>query len=248
MHLIIRKIKNHIKTHPRLYDLLNFIRPIESNMEKWLDSFSKVNNRNINFVQIGASDGLRWDNVRRFIIRDKWNGIFVEPLPDIFEMLKKNYSHLKNQKLIFVNVAVSSKNGESILWSYSDKFCDSLSFEDKLFYLRKSSFDKTHVEASLKNFDDIEDKMKCLHIRCMSLNSLVQEYWDSTKIDLILIDTEGHDDTIIRTIDFKVIRPKAICFESHNLGLRKQDIYDYLSEKGYKVSELNGDSVAVYNP
>lgn len=90
-------IKNHIKTKPWLYDVLNSKRPIVGEVEKWLENFSKNNHGQINFIQIGASDGLRWDPFRRFIIRDKWNGFFVEPLPNVFSILKNNYAYVKNQ-------------------------------------------------------------------------------------------------------------------------------------------------------
>lgn len=245
-HSMVGMIKNYIKTKPRLFDLLNSFRPIESPVERWLDEFSKANNKKVNFIQIGASDGLRWDPVRRFVIRDRWNGILVEPLPPVFEMLKSNYSYLhQRQNLIFVNAAISSKDERMFLfWSYSDEFLNQLSFEDKMYYLRKSSSEKDFVEATLKQFSTIEDKIKCFSVQCISVNSLVEKYWGNDKIDLILIDAEGHDDTIIRGIDFDKIHPKAVLFESHNLGGRQPEIYDFLSRKNYKVLDLGGDSVA----
>lgn len=119
--------------------------------------------------------------------------------------------------------------------------------EDRLFYLRKSSLDKKHVEASLQNFDNLEDKIKCFRVNCMSINDLIRQYIGEKEIDLILIDAEGHDDKIVRTIDFETICPKAILFEAHNLDTRKQDLYDFLGDKGYTVSDIGGDSVAVCN-
>ncbi len=243
---MIQMIKDYIKTKPRLYDLIHSIRPIESEVERWLDNFSHINNKPVHFIQIGASDGLRWDPIRRFVIRDGWIGIFVEPLPHVFNMLKYNYAYVKNPQLIFVNAAISSKDDECMhIWSYSDEFCTSLSLEDRLFYLRKSSLDKKKVEASLKDFHSIEDKIKCFEIECMSVNSLIRKYWNVNRIDLILIDAEGHDDEIIRAIDFDTIHSKAVLFESHNLGDRKLEIHEFLSQKGYKILDLGGDSVAV---
>ncbi len=243
---MITMIKNYIKTKPRLYDLLNCIRSLDTEAERWLDSFSKANNKKVNFIQIGASDGLRWDPIRRFVIRDRWNGIFVEPLLPVFNMLKNNYAYIKNQKLVFVNAAISSKNDECLLiWSYSDEFCSSLSLEDKMYYLRKSSTDKRLVEANLKHFDNIEDKIECLSVPCLTVSKIIQDYWNGDEIDLILIDAEGHDDIIVRSIDFETIHPKAVLYESHNLGGKKQEIHDFLTGIGYKVSNLGGDSLAV---
>ncbi|VAW71542.1 hypothetical protein MNBD_GAMMA12-3561 [hydrothermal vent metagenome] len=245
---MLAMLKDYIKSKPWLYDFLNSKRPITDDVEIWLDGFTKNNRKPINFIQIGASDGLRWDPFRRFIIRDKWNGIFVEPLPYVFEILKSNYAYRKKQNLKFVNAAISTNDNDHIdIWSYSDDFCNSLSLEGSLFYLRKSSLDKKHVESSLQSFDTIDDKIECFRVKCLSINSLVEEYWGNNQLDIILIDAEGHDDKIVRTIDFKKLNPKAILFESHNLGTRKQEIHDYLSENGYTVSNVGGDSVAIRN-
>jgi FkbM family methyltransferase len=199
----------------------------------------------VNFVQIGTNDGLRWDPVRRFIIRDDWNGVLVEPLPPVFELLKKNYAHVTNRKLVFANVAVSSDDSESFkFWSFSKSFCDSLSIEDRLYYLRKSSTDRRLVEANLKGFDDIQTMIECYTVPALSVNTLLDKYWDGDPIDLIFIDAEGHDDRIIRAIDFARIQPAAILYESHNLRERKQGIQEYLQSRGYTVTDLVGDSVA----
>ena len=43
------------------------------------------------FIQVGANDGLMCDPIRQFIVKHSWGGILVEPVPDYFELLKKNY-------------------------------------------------------------------------------------------------------------------------------------------------------------
>ena len=203
-------------------------------------------NRTVNFVQIGTNDGLRWDPVRRFIIRDNWNGVLVEPLPPVFEMLKANYSHVTNRKLIFANVAVSSSDQEAIrFWSFSEDFCKSLSIEDRLYYLRKSSTDRDMVAANLRDFEQIDDKIQAYDVPCLTVNSLIDQYWDGPEIDLVFIDAEGHDDQVVRGIDFTRIHPRAILYESHNLGERKQELRKYLEANGYTVTDLVGDTVAV---
>ena len=116
---MLTSIKDYIKTKPRLYDYINSMRPVSGEVENWLDHYSRKNRKQVNFIQIGASDGLRWDPFRRFIIRDKWNGVFVEPLPNVFSILKDNYSYLTNQKFEFVNAVISTGNEDYIdIWSF----------------------------------------------------------------------------------------------------------------------------------
>jgi len=245
---MFKSITDFVKTKPRLYDFLNSLRPISGEVESWLENYSKANHGKVNFIQIGASDGLRWDPFRRFIIREKWNGVFVEPLPNVFSILKSNYAYMKNQKFGFVNAAISTGENDHIdIWSYSEEFCNTLSLEERLYYLRKSSLDKKHVEASLQEFDDVSSKIVCFRVKCISINELIEQYIGNNKINLILIDAEGHDDMIVRTIDFERFQPDAILFEAHNLAARKQKIHDYLKEKNYTVTNIGGDSVAVRN-
>ena len=243
---MLKRVKDYIKTKPRLYDLFNGVRPMEEGTQQWLDDFSRSLDRNVNFVQIGTNDGLRWDPVRRFVIRDNWNGVLVEPLPPVFEMLKANYAHVTNRKLVFANVAVSSSDQESIrFWSFSKEFCKSLSIEDRLYYLRKSSTDRDMIAANLRNFEQVDDKIQAYDVPCLTVTSLVEQYWDGPEIDLVFIDAEGHDDHVVRGINFNQMKPKAILYESHNLGERKQDLRHFLESNGYIVTDLVGDTVAI---
>ena len=79
---MLEYLKESVRKMPCLFDLLKLIkRRTFSKPEPayyFFDTFSKSHNRKVNFIQIGASDGLRNDPIREFIIRDKWQGIFVE--------------------------------------------------------------------------------------------------------------------------------------------------------------------------
>lgn len=243
---MLESFKSYVKTRPRLYDSLDRLRPLGRGARRWLDDFSRSKGRRVNFVQIGASDGLRWDPVRRFIIRDTWNGVLVEPLPPVFEQLRSNYAHVTNRKLVFANVAVSCEDRGTIqFWSISREFGDSLPLELRFFYLRKSSTDREMLLKALEHLGSIEDKVECHDVQCLSTTSLIDSYWDGGDIDLIFIDAEGHDDYVIKGIDFERIQPKAIFYESHNLQDRKELTQEYLESKGYTVRNLGGDTVAV---
>jgi hypothetical protein len=81
---MLKIIKDYIKKKPRLYDFLNSIRAIDNELELWIEKYSKSKNKPINFIQVGASDGLRWDPIRRFVIRDKWKGVLIEPIKPVY--------------------------------------------------------------------------------------------------------------------------------------------------------------------
>jgi hypothetical protein len=104
--MMLSHMKNFIKTQPRLYDWISTLRPISGEIGHWIARFS-LHPQPLRFIQIGASDGLRWDPFRRFIIGGNWQGLLVEPLPDVFALLKQNYAHRVTQGLKFLNAAVS---------------------------------------------------------------------------------------------------------------------------------------------
>ena len=241
---MLKFVKDFIKTKPRLYDFFNARRSLDDELEVWIDNFSKSRNGVINFIQVGASDGLRWDPVRRFIVRDKWNGVLVEPLRPVYKMLLNNYSYLRNNNLKFENCAISEKEGSIGFWSYTDKFLNSLSIEDRLFYLRKASLDKSQVEKSLSGIENHEEHIKCYESPSKPLSQIISGHFPDNTIDLIFIDAEGFDDHVIRTIDFEKCKPGVIIYENHNLGERNEAIEDYLSKMGYTIKNLGGDTVA----
>ena len=55
----------------------------------------------VRFIQVGANDGVFGDPLREFIKSFGWEGILVEPQPDVFHHLLDNYDGFSN--LVFVN-------------------------------------------------------------------------------------------------------------------------------------------------
>ena len=244
---IIKFIKSYLKTKPRLYDLAVKFSSDKNwdQSEIFFDGFSRSHNRNVNFIQIGANDGLRWDPIRRYVVRDKWKGVFVEPIPDTFKMLKENYRYIKDSEFVFVNAAVGASNSDDLFfWTCTREFLDSLSLEEKMYYLRLASFDKEHLKKQLNQYENNDELLKSVNIPCLSLNSLVEQYWSGKGVDLLIIDAEGHEASIIPAIDFNLIKPEAIFFESHNLGEKKEMVDKFLTGNGYKLKQLGGDTVA----
>jgi len=58
------------------------------------------NYTNIQVIQIGAMDGVNFDDTRGFLNMYKWNSLLVEPIPEIYEELKKI---LKIETIIYLN-------------------------------------------------------------------------------------------------------------------------------------------------
>ena len=59
-------------------------RPPKNSLSEFLDKYSKKN-APLTFLQIGANDGFIYDPIQKFIKRDNWKGIMLEPQPIVFK-------------------------------------------------------------------------------------------------------------------------------------------------------------------
>ena len=59
----------------------------------------------VHFLEIGAMDGKSFDLLHSFVHKHRWQGLLVEPLPDLFRELKEVYADC--DWLAFENVAIT---------------------------------------------------------------------------------------------------------------------------------------------
>jgi FkbM family methyltransferase len=76
-----------------------------------------------------------------------------------------------------------------------------------------------------------------LKVKCLTINNIFEKY-NLSKIDILFIDSEGLDDKIIKSIDFKKYEIPKIFFE--NLHIKDNDIYNFLIGLGYKITKNVG--------
>lgn len=242
-------LRQELRSRPGLYDLTVRARRAagwRNPIYRFLDCFSKLLDRRVRFVQIGAGDGLRSDPVREFIVRDEWTGILVEPLPSEFLSLQRNYQGIKAGKLVFVNAVVTAVTCPEVsLYTFDEAFLATLSPEERLDFLRKSSLDVKHVHAFCGSDVDPAAIIKEIKAPSLTVSELLADNGQSADLDLLAIDAEGHEGSILRSIDYDALAPTAILFESHHLGSDAASLSDFLERVGYLVFGLGGDSVAV---
>jgi hypothetical protein len=61
-------------------------------------------------LQIGAMDGINFDDTRGFLDMYRWKSVLVEPVPAIFDELKENFKDRDNY--IFEQCAITEEDGE----------------------------------------------------------------------------------------------------------------------------------------
>lgn len=178
------------------------------------------------FVQIGANDGKEYDPIHDLVKEKKWNGILFESGTFAYSQLLKTYRDHDNLK--FINSAVSDFDGESTLYCGTTTPHFTLDFE------------------KAKSMFDVEPRE--IKVMVKSPKTIIDEFNIST-IDLLQIDTEGRDFTIIKEF-LKYIKPKIIRFEFVNLNFENttpSQAITYLSSFGYDsyLNEPEGDIISI---
>ena len=93
-------------------------------------------------------------------------------------------------------------------------------------------------------------KFERIQVQCRRLNTIVRER-GITSIDHLIIDTEGHDFTILMDFDFSIVKPVKITFENFHMDEDTEKpnykkLMSHLKTIGYKVlSEDNEDTTVV---
>ena len=69
-------------------------------------------------LQVGANDGVSGDPLYSTIRENAWVGLFVEPVPSVFERLRENYADQPG--LAFENAAIAEADGEATIYTVAD--------------------------------------------------------------------------------------------------------------------------------
>ena len=192
------------------------------------------------FIQIGANNGQRYDPIHHLIVRekDKVKGIAIEPVQEYFDELKITYKDFPLIKLI--RKAIHNSESEAIIYKLNPELAD---MEEK--FKGMPSFDKNNLTKDGVAEQDIVTE----NVQCISFMNLIESE-KITTLHLLQIDAEGYDVEIVKSIDFKKIKPLIINFEhrwQYNL-ISDSDLFTVfktLIDNGYQIV-LNGNDALAY--
>ena len=170
------------------------------------------------FMDIGAHKGESIEFFSKNLNIDKIYSF--EASPENFVLLKNKYKNKKN--LVLENIALSSTISKKIFYQCNESSSSTFSainYNSK--YLKKKM---RFLNSSKKNefFNKIE----------ITTNTLANYLSDNKilNIDLIKIDTEGHEYDVVMGLDRNIKNVKTIIFEHH---------YDNMIKKNYTFSDIH---------
>lgn len=239
-------IKERLKSHPYVFRLLRKIHGILFSLRDSVQLKKNIlkslkHKDSVFFVQVGSNDGTHGDPLHDIIVAHKnWNGIFIEPVGYLFKRLRRNYG--SSNRFIFERKAIAPDRGAVEFFYVSEKAKAELGETLPYWYDQLGSFDKNHI---LKHLNGILEP----YVLSERINTVpLQDIFDKHKvrrIDLLHIDTEGHDYKVLSTIDFSRYKPAVILYEHVHLSdVEREYAESLLKKNGYSCRQYGGDVLA----
>ncbi len=190
-------------------------------------------NRPFYLVQVGANDGILDDPIRDLILQYNLPGLMIEPLPDMFEKLVKNY--IDQPQLIFENIAILEEAGTLPLYRLK------INANVARHWHGIASFSKNNLISQGVSPEDITLE----EVEGVTLVSLVKKH-NISDITLLQIDTEGYDYDVIRCAFQSGIRPDIINYEHCWLVPKiRNNCKRLLIKENYRFLEIGKDTIAI---
>ena len=197
-------------------------------------------------LQIGANDGHFADPVHQIIKALSLPAILVEPLPDKFEQLRRNYANQPNIR--FENVAVSTETRQAKLFRINPA---AKHLPDWVHCI--ASFDKSillkHKKISGVRGKAFDPYIETVYVSVVTFSQLLQKHLDIPRLIALQVDTEGHDFVVVKSAVEAGCLPRIINYEHKHLTYGDQvSCRDLLSSKGYSFWSGVEDTLAYRTP
>lgn len=181
------------------------------------------------FIEVGSCN---FDTCEK-LIKNGWNGIVIEPIKYYFDSLPKY------DNIFYENIAIDSCK------RYVDiEYIDPKIINNNNKWL--SGISSINKESGPLNLSQNKDKFKGIKkkyiVKTDTLNNICNKY-NIKHVDLLKIDTEGHDFIVLKSINLDKIYVKFIKIEHKHLN--ENDIKDYLEKYNYLVYIEKEDIYAI---
>ena len=163
--------------------------------------------KNIFYIDIGSNHPTKFNNTYHFY-RQGHAGIVVEPAVHLIKLHK-----LVRPRDVSLNIGISNHNSTMDFYEiYPDV---------------GSTFSKAELNQQLASGAKL---IKTTKIKTLTLSNLINKYAKNTHIDILSVDTEGHDLEVLSSNDWQKHRPGVVCVET----LKDSGVHDLLIHHNYR--------------
>jgi FkbM family methyltransferase len=186
----------------------------------------------LNFIQVGAHDGVTADPLRKYIEKCSWRGILVEPQASAVAKLRGLYQ--SNDRITIVQAALDGRIGKRTLYTVESNlpWLGGLASLERKMILKHSDL-APGLEQMIR-----EEIVNCITFDDV-LGLLSQE-----RIDILQVDTEGADAYILSLFPFDRLRPPIVHWEVKHLTVaQREDCFEKLRSFGYRFAPSAGEDM-----
>ena len=193
------------KTYLKKFKTYNAYHDLDKKLLKY------INYKNGFYIDCGANNGVDYSTTWYFEKYLRWRGILIEPIPEIYNQLKKN----RNNNNYFYNCALVNSH-------YNQE-------EIKLYFNKEDS-----LRLQAKKIDNnLKKDSKIITVKCKTLQKVLDDIEIPKLIDLFSLDVEGSEFEVLQGINFNSVKFKYILIETES----PEKINNFLTTKNYHLIE-----------
>jgi FkbM family methyltransferase len=172
------------------------------------------------YMDVGAHHPVFNNNTYYFYERGS-RGVLVEPNPGLHGVLEQVRPH---DVLVRAGIGVTAQ-------AEADFYIIGGSEDGQL-----NTFSREQAEALVTRSRGHYSIAKVMKIPLLNINELMRKHWNGPP-NLLSLDTEGFDLPILRSLDFKRLRPDVVCVETVEIGGRRllADIMQLMATNNYEI-------------
>ena len=189
------------------------------------------------FVVVGAMDGIRHSNFgQRVLDNPDWSGLMIEPVKYYYDKLRTKFDR---DNIILENIAIDSRSGIKDIYTIDPRLVEQGLVPEWADGISTFNPDQT----AMKSLRDYSYQEK---VTCSTMEDVVTKH-NIKNIDILHIDTEGHDYIVFEQIWQLGFRPKEIVIEVVSLKLEPYMILLMcLVNTGYEIKRI-GDDIRAFH-
>jgi FkbM family methyltransferase len=172
------------------------------------------------YMDVGAHHPIFGNNTYFFYDRGS-RGVLVEPNPQLHDTLEKVRPR---DVLVRAGIGVTAQ-------AEADFYIIGGSADGQL-----NTFSREQAEALTSRSQGRYRIDRVMKLPLLNINDLMLKHWNGPP-NLLSLDTEGFDLPILRSLDFKRLRPDVICVETQEIGARRllAEIMALMAKNGYEA-------------
>ncbi len=195
----------------------------QAGQDKWLAENIFSGKKSGVFVEIGAHDGISFSNTFFFEKMLNWTGIAVEPIPEVYNKLKKN------RKCVTLHGCIAGRNGKVEFQVVSGR--------SQMLSGITNKYNKAHLKRIDSELNSYSGEAQKIILPCFTLNELLQQH-KLYHVDYLSIDVEGAEYSILKKFNFRRFHISVMGIENNYNDYR---IPQLLNKMGFRIHSILGD-------